>query len=126
MLIYSANLIQNNDIASIRRIIDVSADSEHFGGIPIELARDTVVQSGITIHGLAIACSEPGRPTVGNRGYGTLENCFAQVVIGDAGSFVIVADEELSFAQAIQRKLTLEIATDEPTGPPRKITRAVQ
>ncbi len=125
-LIYSADLIQSNDIASIRRIIDVSADSGNFGGVPIELARDTVVQSGITINGLAIARAGSGRPTGGNRGYGSLENYFAQVVIGGAGAFVVVAGEELSFAEAVQRKLILEIASNEPTGSPRTLAQADQ
>lgn len=122
-LTYSADLIKSNDIASIRRIIDVSADSGNFGGIPIELARDTVVQSGITINGLAIGRPGSGRPTGGNRGYGTLENYFAQVVIGGAGAFVVVAGEELSFAEAVQRKLILEIASNEPTGPLRRVAK---
>ncbi|MDA1057351.1 MAG: DUF1194 domain-containing protein [Proteobacteria bacterium] len=123
-LIYAADLIHDNDIASHRKIIDVSADAGNFGGVPIELARDTVVQSGVTINGLAIARQGSGRPGGANRGYGTLENYFAQVVIGGAGAFVVVAGEELSFAQAVQRKLILEIAADTPTGPDRSFAAA--
>ena len=115
-LTYSADLIHDNDIASHRKIIDVSADAGNFGGLPIELARDTVVQSCITINGLAIARRGSGRPGGANRGFGTLENYFAEVVIGGAGAFVVVAGEELSFAEAVQRKLILEIAADSPTG----------
>ena len=115
-LTYSADLIHDNDIASHRKIIDVSADAGNFCGLPIELARDTVVQSGITINGLAIARRGSGRPGGANRGFGTLENYFAEVVIGGAGAFVVVAGEELSFAEAVQRKLILEIAADSPTG----------
>jgi len=74
------------------------------------------VQSGITINGLAIARQGSRRPGGANRGYGTLENYFAEVVIGGAGAFVVVAGEELSFAEAVQRKLILEIAADSPTG----------
>jgi hypothetical protein len=106
-LIYSADLIRNNDIATIRRIIDVSTYLENFRGIPIELARDTVVQSGVTIHGLVIACSESERPTSGNCRHRTLKICFAQVIICGAGTFVVVAGEYLCFAQAVQRKLIL-------------------
>ncbi len=123
-LIYAADLIHDNDIASHRKIIDVSADAGNFGGVPIELARDTVVQSGVTINGLAIARQGSGRPGGANRGYGTLENYFAQVVIGCAGAFVVVAGEELSFAQAMQHKLILEIAADTPTGPARTFAAA--
>jgi len=123
-LIYSADLIQSNDIASIRRIIDVSADSGNFGGIPIELARDTVIESGTSVNGLAIARPGSGRQPGGNRGYGSFENYIAQVVIGGAGAFVVVAGEELSFAEAVQRKLILEIASDTPSGPPRKVAGA--
>jgi hypothetical protein len=122
-LVYAADLIHSNDIASIRQIIDVSADAGNIGGIAIDLARDTVVQSGITINGLAIARGG-GRPSGANRGYGTLENYFAQVVIGGAGAFVVVAGEELSFAEAVQRKLILEIASATPTGPARTLPAA--
>ncbi len=116
-LIYSADLIHENDIESYRKIIDVSADAGNIGGVPIALARDTVVNSGITINGLAIARrGASGRPFGANRGFGTLENYFAEAVIGGAGAFVVVAGEELSFAEAVQRKLILEIAYDGPTG----------
>lgn len=123
-LIYSADLIHDNDIASHRKIIDVSADAGNFGGVPIDLARDTVVQSGVTINGLAIARPGSGRPGGANRGFGTLENYFAEVVIGGAGAFVVVAGEELSFAEAVQRKLILEIAADTPTGARRDVAAA--
>ena len=123
-LIYSADLIHRNDIESYRKIIDVSADAGNIGGVPIEVARDTVVQSGITINGLAIARrGASGRPFGANRGFGTLEDYFAQAVIGGAGAFVVVAGEELSFAEAVQRKLILEIAYDSPTGPVRRASR---
>jgi len=123
-LIYSGDLIHDNELESFRKIIDVSADAGNFGGVPIELARDTVVQSGITINGLAIARQGSGRPFGANRGFGTLENYFANAVIGGAGAFVVVAGEELSFAEAVQRKLILEIAYDGPTGGDTKLAAA--
>ena len=109
-IVYSADLIHGNDIASIRKIIDVSADAGNFGGAPLALVREATVASGITINGLTIARPGSTRPGGGGRGYGTLEDYFANEVIGGPGSFVVVAGEDTSFADAVFRKLILEIA----------------
>jgi hypothetical protein len=109
-IVYSADLIHGNDIESIRKIIDVSADAGNFGGQPLAFVRDTTVASGITINALAIARPGSTRPGGGGRGYPTLEDYFANEVIGGPGSFVVVADENTSFADAVFRKLILEIA----------------
>jgi hypothetical protein len=69
-------------------------------------ARDEVVAAGITINGLAVLCREcSGRPITYD-----LEAVFAEEVIGGPGSFVVTADSPATFAEAVRRKLILEIA----------------
>ncbi len=103
-------LIETNNIAGLRRVIDISADSaNNWGGVPVEAARAEAVESGIVINGLAILCREvacSGRPNTYH-----LEAAFAQTIIGGPGSFVVTVDGRISFAEAVRRKLVLEIAS---------------
>jgi hypothetical protein len=61
----------------------------------------------VVINGLAILCDRPcsGRPR-----YENLEQAYADRLIGGPGSFVVTAEGRDSFAQAVRRKLILEIA----------------
>lgn len=94
-------MIETNAIDGTRRVIDLSADAGNYGGRPIaeELA------DGITINGLAIARHGSGRPYMGM----PLEDHFRNDIIGGPGAFVITAGQELSFADAVLKKLVLEI-----------------
>ena len=105
-IVYSQNLIETNDYAGLRRIIDVSADAGNFGGIPISVARARAISAGITINGLAISRPGSTRPFRGL----TLEAHFHQEVVGGPGAFVVTVDETISFADAVIKKLVLEIA----------------
>jgi hypothetical protein len=108
-------LIEGNDIAGTRQVIDFSGDSSWAGGgIPVALARRAALDAGIVINGLAILCRdcESGRPVDYD-----LEGAFARMIIGGPGSFVITADGSASFAEAVRRKLILEIAGLEPGSP---------
>lgn len=81
------------------RVIDVSGDGiANFGVSPVT-ARDTLVQAGITINGLAILSEEPW-----------LDDYYRANVIGGPSSFVVVAKNFDSFAEAILRKLVQEVA----------------
>jgi len=106
-LLFGKAQIETNGIEGLRRVIDLSADSAaNSSGPPIELARDEVVAAGITINGLAVLCRQcSGRPINYD-----LEAAFADRVIGGPGSFVITADSPETFAEAVRRKLILEIA----------------
>jgi hypothetical protein len=105
-------LIEMNAIEGTRRIIDFSGDSAYSGGgVPVAVARKAALEAGIVINGLAIYCEDcSGRPV----GY-DLEGAYAELIIGGPGSFVITADANLRFAEAVRRKLLLEIA-DRPPG----------
>ena len=102
-------LIETNDIQGLRKVIDISADSANsWGGVPIETARAAAVAAGITINGLAIECRHldcGGRPV----SY-SVEDAFAQQIIGGPRSFVVTVDGSKSFAEAVRQKLVLEIA----------------
>ena len=102
-------LIESNDIEAFRRVIDFSGDSaNNFGGVPIAAARSSALTADITINGLAILCKQEdcgGRPNLYD-----LEEAFAKTIIGGPGSFVVTADDRLSYAEAVRRKLVLEIA----------------
>ncbi len=82
------------------RVIDISGDGMANFGVPPVIARDALVKAGITINGLAILSEEPW-----------LEDYYRQNVIGGPSAFVVVAQNFESFADAILRKLVLEVAT---------------
>ncbi len=101
-------LIDSNEIEGTRKVIDFSADSAWSGGgIPIAEARAAAIGSDIAINGLAILCRacSSGRPIDYD-----LEAAFAALIIGGPGSFVITADGDARFAEAVRRKLLLEVA----------------
>ncbi|HUF55678.1 MAG TPA: DUF1194 domain-containing protein [Thermohalobaculum sp.] len=112
-LLRAKALIEENAIVAERRVIDISADSaNNWNGPPIEDARDAVVAAGITINGLAVLCRAcSGRPIAYD-----LEAAFEERVVGGEGAFVITADSRETFANAVRRKLILEIAGREAAG----------
>jgi hypothetical protein len=116
-LLLGKSLIENNDLNGFRKVIDISADSaNNWDGPDIEFARDEVVNAGITINGLAVLCRAcSGRPIDYD-----LELAFSQLIVGGAGAFVITADSSATFANAVRRKLILEISG---LSPPNKMAR---
>lgn len=107
-LIFGRDLIEANAITGWRRIIDFSADSTgNFNGPSIAEGRAAVLAAGITINGLAVACRQC--PTGGGDGR-ALAAEFAERFIGGPGAFVIAAEGGQAFAEAVRRKLILEIS----------------
>lgn len=105
-LLYAADLIDTNRIDGWRRVIDFSGDSTgNTFGPPIEQARDAVVASGITINALAILSD---RSIMDGRD--GLAEAYANRIIGGQGAFVVEAATRTVFADAVKRKLILEIA----------------
>ena len=100
-------MIEGNDIDGHRKVIDFSGDSaNNWNGISIAVARTAALADEIVINGLAILCRDcSGRPVSYD-----LEAAFAAQIIGGPGSFVITADGRDSFAEAVRKKLILEIA----------------
>ncbi|MEM9048108.1 MAG: DUF1194 domain-containing protein [Pseudomonadota bacterium] len=110
-LLFAKGMIEANAYDGLRRVIDFSADSaNNWFGPPIETARAEVLEAGITINGLAVLCrSCSGRPVSYD-----LEAAFAERIIGGPGAFVITADSADTFADAVRRKLILEISGNPP------------
>jgi hypothetical protein len=107
-LLKGLELIEGNGFDGWRKVIDLSGDSSwNPMGPTIAHARDAVLGAGVVINGLAILCRAPcsGRPRFEN-----LEAEYADRIVGGPGAFVVTADGEQSFAQAVRRKLILEIA----------------
>lgn len=109
-LIFGRDLIEGNDIEGWRRIIDFSADSTgNFNGPSIEEGRRAALDAGITINGLAVLCRDCAAGSGSNPGR-DLEAEFAERIIGGTGAFVVAADNPAVFAEAVKRKLILEIS----------------
>jgi hypothetical protein len=88
-------------------------------GVPIDIARESVLSAGITINGLPIMIKRPG----GFASIDNLDEYYEDCVIGGPGAFVVVVRSADKFDEAIRRKLTLEIAGNGP-GTPKLIPAA--
>lgn len=106
-LAFTARTMETNGINGLRRIIDVSGDGPNIGGRPLELVRQVLLDQGMTINALVVA-SEGGGVN-GPRGL-PLAQYYEQYVIGGPGAFAVVAEGREKFAEAIRRKMILEIA----------------
>jgi len=104
-LSFAAQSIATNGFQGTRRVIDISGDGPNTVGSSVEFARDRIVASGVTINGLVIR-----RLSMPN-----LEAYFRGAITGGPGSFVIKAEDRKSFAEAILKKMILEIA-EQPAG----------
>jgi hypothetical protein len=104
-------LIEGNEFEGYRRVIDLSADSANsWDGISLAGARQSALMADIVINGLAVLCRAcSGRPNSYD-----LEAAFADRIIGGPASFVVTADGNDQFAEAVRRKLLLEIAGTTP------------
>ncbi len=103
---FAAASLNGNAYAGLRRVIDVSGDGPNNQGAFVEQARDAVVAQGITINGL---------PLMTREGMGTqwhidnLDTYYKDCVIGGPGAFVIPVHDWDDFADAVRRKLVLEM-----------------
>jgi hypothetical protein len=79
--------------------------------MPLPLARELAVGSGIVINGLALHYRSGG--LTGPGGVALVDH-FRRDVIGGTGAFAIAVEEENEFVDALIRKLILEIASAEP------------
>jgi hypothetical protein len=107
-LMKGVELIETNEHEGFRKVIDFSADSaNNWNGPSIAEGRQAALDAGITINGLAVLC----RICASGRAAGyDLEAAFRDRIIGGPGAFVVTADGETAFAEAVRRKLILEIA----------------
>jgi hypothetical protein len=104
-----ARLIESNRLEGTRKTIDISGDGPNNRGMAVVDARDAIVAKGITINGLPIVTYEYG---IGDWGiyYLEIEQYYANCVVGGRGSFSLPAKGFADFANAVRRKLVLEIS----------------
>lgn len=105
---FGARLFKNSDFEGTRQVIDVSGDGPNNWGELVTTARDRAVAQGITINALPILDNGPG--PLGRYNIPNLDLYFRDCVIGGPAAFIVVAENFDAFANAIRRKLILEIA----------------
>jgi hypothetical protein len=106
---HAMTLFPRSPFSGGRRVIDVSGDGRNNRGRPAADARDEAVRAGVSINGLPILAIEPD-----------LEEFYRDNVIGGPGAFVIPAASFETFADAILKKLIIEISDVGPSKPARK------
>jgi len=95
-------LLSQSPFKSQRRTIDISGDGRNTSGRSVIGARDDAVAAGVGINGLPILSLDP-----------TLDRYYHTFVIGGPGAFMIPAANYENFADAVLKKLILEIAANE-------------
>src|SRR5687768_14603068 len=106
-LTFASALFDGNGFSSTRQVIDVSGDGPNNAGLPVLQAREAVLDRGITINGLPIMLHEDLFSGYSIR---ELDVYYEDCVIGGPGAFLITVDSIDRIAEAIRRKLVLEIA----------------
>jgi Protein of unknown function (DUF1194) len=96
--------IAGNAFDGARRVIGVSGDGPNTLPPAVEDARDAAVAAGITINGLVIE-----RPS-----FPDLPQYFRDRIMGGPRSFVVEAKSRAVFAEAILKKMILEVAGGPP------------
>jgi len=114
---FAVTYFEVNDFEGTRRVVDISGDgANNWGGLVTE-ARDRAVAAGVVINGLPIVNDRPG-PS-GWPQQPNLDLYYENCVIGGPGAFIVVANSFPEFAEAVRKKLILEIAGRPPRGEPR-------
>ncbi|HLH95121.1 MAG TPA: DUF1194 domain-containing protein [Xanthobacteraceae bacterium] len=105
---YSMQWFQQSPFKGERRVIDISGDGSNSNGRSVTRARDEAVAQDVNINGLPILAWEP-----------YLDRYYKENVIGGPGAFMIVANDFDTFAEAILKKLIIEIAQNVKPDPMR-------
>lgn len=84
------------------RIIDLSANGTNNDGIPVQWSRRRAVEKGYTINAIAIPAYTRGIKY-------DLTSYFAQNVVGGPNAFVIAPATKRDYAEALRRKLVVEV-----------------
>jgi hypothetical protein len=111
-LLFASRLFENSGFRSTRQVIDVSGDGPNNMGGPVLNARAEVLQRGITINGLPIMIHAD---YLGGFSISNLDEYYEDCVIGGPGAFLLTVERIDRIAEAIRRKLVLEIAGAKPT-----------
>ena len=104
-LLFAAEQFDVSPFTSFRRVIDISGDGPNNDGLPVSLARDRVVNAGITINGLPLMLTNDPVWSLDD-----LDAYYRDCVTGGPGAFVVPVVGWEAFPAAVRRKLVLEIA----------------
>lgn len=99
------SLIEQSNVAALRRVIDISGDGANNDGRPVTAARDEANAKGIAINGLPIMLKQASYFDIDN-----LDQYYEDCVITGIGAFVIPIRERHQFVDATRTKLVREIA----------------
>ncbi len=99
---HAMTLLPTAPYRGLKQVIDVSGDGSNNRGRPANAARDDAVAAGVSINGLPILSLEP-----------YLDRYYFDYVIGGPGAFMVPAESYETFADAVLRKLIMEIASNE-------------
>ena len=105
----ASELFEKNGFDAPRRVIDITGDGPNSNGRNVTFARDEAIAAGIVINGVAINDREVTWFSLRD-----LDVYYEECVVGGPGAFVVAVDGFASFAEAILRKLILEIADAAP------------
>jgi hypothetical protein len=108
---FSASLFGTGGFKGLRQVIDVSGDGTNNQGELVEPTRDEAIAKGITINGLPIQLKTPIGSMID---IPDLHIYYEDCVIGGPGAFVVPVRERAQFADAIRKKLLLEVAGIRP------------
>jgi hypothetical protein len=106
-LLFAARRFDSSPFRAPRRVIDISGDGPNNEGPPVTAARDAVLARGITVNGLPLMSGLAADPLwhIDN-----LDLYYRDCVIGGPGAFVVPVRGWDAFADAVRRKLVLEIS----------------
>jgi hypothetical protein len=99
---FSVTLMPTGPYRGMKQIIDISGDGSNNRGRSVTAARDDAVRAGMSINGLPILTLEPD-----------LDRYYYDNVIGGPGAVMVPAESYEAFADAIIKKLIIEIAANE-------------
>ena len=99
---HGRSIMSSSPYRGLKRVIDVSGDGSNNRGRPVTQARDEAVRDGVVINGLPILTLEPD-----------LDRYYYDNVIGGPGAVMVPAESYEAFADAILKKLIIEIAANE-------------
>jgi hypothetical protein len=122
-LAFASTLFDGNGFAGARQAIDVSGDGPNNMGPPVVPVRDAVVARGITINGLPLTLHAGWGSGYGGLEAGLLDLYYEDCVIGGAGAFFLSVKAPEQLADAIRRKLVLEIAGRPPDLLPAQLSQ---
>lgn len=115
-LLHAAGLFENSGFRGLKRVIDISGDGPNNQGPQVDMVRDEIVATGVTINGLPLMT---GSGFISIYDVTDLDAYYANCVIGGPGSFMIPVNDWTHFPEAIRRKLVMELAAAPVAGPRR-------